>query len=56
VTSATLDAERFSQFFGGVPVFNIPGRTFKVERVYAKTPCEDYVDAAVKQVRCRKLV
>eukprot|EP00957_Ditylum_brightwellii_P118960 9073303-Ditylum_brightwellii.AAC.1 len=26
VTSATLSADRFSNFFGGVPVFRIPGR------------------------------
>lgn len=32
VTSATLDANRFSEFFGGVPVYNIPGRTFHVEK------------------------
>ena len=50
VTSATLDAEKFTNFFGGVPVFHIPGRTFPVEKFYAKTPCEDYVDAAVKQI------
>jgi pre-mRNA-splicing factor ATP-dependent RNA helicase DHX38/PRP16 len=50
VTSATLNADRFSEFFGGVPIFRIPGRTFHVEKYYAKTPCEDYVDAAVKQV------
>ncbi len=51
VTSATMNAERFSSFFGGVPVFNIPGRTFKVETFYAKVLPEDYVEAAVKQVR-----
>ncbi|CAM9184472.1 unnamed protein product, partial [Phaeothamnion confervicola] len=49
VTSATLDSERFSSFFGGAPVFRIPGRTFKVETYFAKTPVDDYVDAAVKQ-------
>ena len=49
VTSATLNAEKFSNFFGSVPVFNIPGRTFPVETLYAKTPVEDYVEAAVKQ-------
>ena len=27
----------------------IPGRTFHVEKFYAKTPPDDYVDAAVKQ-------
>ena len=31
VTSATLSADVFSTFFGGVPIFRIPGRTFKVE-------------------------
>ncbi|CCG84012.1 protein of unknown function [Taphrina deformans PYCC 5710] len=50
VTSATMNAERFSQFFGGAPQFTIPGRTFPVDVLYSKSPCEDYVDAAVKQV------
>lgn len=50
VTSATLDANKFANFFGGVPMFTIPGRTFHVETRYAKSPSEDYVDAAVKQV------
>ena len=49
VTSATLNADRFSQFFGSVPIFNIPGRTFPVETLYAKTPVEDYVEGAVRQ-------
>jgi pre-mRNA-splicing factor ATP-dependent RNA helicase DHX38/PRP16 len=49
VTSATMNAERFSEFFGGVPVFTIPGRTFPVEVLFARTSCEDYVEAAVKQ-------
>jgi pre-mRNA-splicing factor ATP-dependent RNA helicase DHX38/PRP16 len=50
VTSATMDADRFSRFFGGVPVFTIPGRTFPVDIQFTKSPPEDYVDAAVKQV------
>ena len=49
VTSATLDAERFASFLGGCPIFRIPGRTFPVEVLHAKTPVEDYVEAAVKQ-------
>lgn len=49
VTSATLSADTFSNFFGGVPVFRIPGRTFPVETYYAKSVQEDYVMAAVKQ-------
>ncbi|XVF79552.1 hypothetical protein PTKIN_Ptkin14bG0232400 [Pterospermum kingtungense] len=49
VTSATLNAQKFSDFFGSVPIFHIPGRTFPVNTLYSKTPCEDYVEAAVKQ-------
>ena len=49
VTSATMDSQKFANFFGNVPTFNIPGRTFPVECMYAKTTVEDYVDAAVKQ-------
>ncbi|KAK1918408.1 DEAH-box RNA helicase prp16 [Pyrenophora teres f. teres] len=50
VTSATMNSERFSRFFGGAPEFIIPGRTFPVDINYARSPCEDYVDSAVKQV------
>lgn len=50
VTSATMDAQKFSDYYGDVPVFTIPGRTFPVETYHAKTQNEDYVDAAVKQV------
>ncbi|OMO55316.1 hypothetical protein CCACVL1_27310 [Corchorus capsularis] len=32
-----------------VPIFHIPGRTFPVNILYSKTPCEDYVEGAVKQ-------
>ena len=49
VTSATLDSTKFSDFFGSVPVFTIPGRTFPVDVLWSRTPQEDYVEAAVKQ-------
>ena len=49
VTSATLDAQKFADFFGGAPIAKIPGRTFPVDTLFAKTPFEDYVEAAVKQ-------
>ena len=49
VTSATLSADVFSDFFGGVPIFRIPGRTFPVETYFSKSVQEDYVMAAVKQ-------
>lgn len=38
VTSATLDADKFADFFGSVPVFRIPGRTFPVDVLFSKTP------------------
>ncbi|KAI0297488.1 P-loop containing nucleoside triphosphate hydrolase protein [Multifurca ochricompacta] len=50
VTSATMNAEKFSKFYGSAPCFTIPGRTFPVEIFHSKSPCEDYVDSTVKQV------
>lgn len=50
VTSATMNADRFSLFFGNAPQFFIPGRTFPVDVFYSKTACPDYVETAVKQV------
>lgn len=49
VTSATMDATKFATFFGNVPTFTIPGRTFPVDTFFSKNPVEDYVDSAVKQ-------
>ncbi|KAL8271108.1 hypothetical protein Esti_004962 [Eimeria stiedai] len=49
VTSATMDSERFSSFFGGAVVFTIPGRTFPVEVEFARCLPDDYVDAAVQK-------
>ena len=34
ISSATLDAEHFSDFFGGAPVISVEGRTFPVEDHY----------------------
>ena len=44
-----MNADKFASFFGNVPVYTIPGRTFPVDVLYSKNPVEDYVDAAVKQ-------
>uniref|UniRef100_H2Y9C2 RNA helicase n=1 Tax=Ciona savignyi TaxID=51511 RepID=H2Y9C2_CIOSA len=49
VTSATMDAEKFCHFFGNVPNYTIPGRTFAVDILFSKNVVEDYVEAAVKQ-------
>jgi ATP-dependent RNA helicase DHX8/PRP22 len=47
VTSATLDAAKFSHYFYDCPIFSIPGRTFPVEIMYTKEPESDYLDAAL---------
>ncbi|KAM0850874.1 hypothetical protein ACQ4PT_052768 [Festuca glaucescens] len=50
VTSATLDAEKFSGYFFDCNIFTIPGRTFPVEILYAKQPQSDYMDSALRTV------
>lgn len=47
VTSATLDAVKFSEYFNQAPIFTIPGRTFPVEILYTREPETDYLDAAL---------
>ncbi|CZT51554.1 probable ATP dependent RNA helicase [Rhynchosporium secalis] len=50
VTSATLDADKFSAYFNECPIFSIPGRTFPVEVMYSREPESDYLDAALVTV------
>ena len=50
ITSATLDADKFSSYFNDAPIFAIPGRTFPVETFYSKEPEPDYLDAALVTV------
>ncbi len=40
VSSATIEADRFSEFFGGAPVIQVEGRTFPVEVLY-EPPADD---------------
>lgn len=47
VTSATLDAVKFSTYFFEAPIFTIPGRTFPVEILYTKEAETDYLDASL---------
>ena len=42
--------KQFSRFYGNASTYTIPGRTFPVEIFHSKSPCEDYVDSAIKQV------
>ena len=50
VTSATLDSEKFSEYFFEAPIFTIPGRTFPVTTLYTKEPENDYLDAALTTI------
>ena len=38
VSSATLNAEKFSDFFDYAPVFTVPGRRYQVDILYTKAP------------------
>jgi pre-mRNA-splicing factor ATP-dependent RNA helicase DHX16 len=36
ISSATLDAEKFSQYFDNAPIFKVPGRRYPVDLFYTK--------------------
>lgn len=48
VMSATLDAQKFQDYFGGAPLLKVPGRTFPVEVFYTEKAERNYVEAAVR--------
>lgn len=50
ISSATLDAEKFSEFFDDAPIFRIPGRRYPVDIYYTKAPEADYIDACVVSI------
>jgi ATP-dependent RNA helicase DHX8/PRP22 len=47
VTSATLNAKKFADYFFGCLTFTIPGRLYPVEILYTKEPEPDYLEAAI---------
>eukprot|EP00898_Chlorokybus_atmophyticus_P001287 jgi/Chlat1/2159/Chrsp17S02733 len=47
ISSATLDAEKFSEYFDYAPIFRIPGRRYPVDIMYTKAPEADYLDASI---------
>lgn len=52
VSSATLEADRFSKFFDDAPVVSVEGRTFGVEVLYEPPPEDlDLPDAAAAAVK-----
>ena len=50
VMSATLNAERFQDYFEGAPLLDVPGRMFPVEVFYTPKPESDYLLAAIRTV------
>mmetsp|Transcript_14507 Transcript_14507/g.12314 ORF Transcript_14507/g.12314 Transcript_14507/m.12314 type:complete len:143 (+) Transcript_14507:229-657(+) len=48
VMSATMDAEKFQEYFDEAPLLDIPGRVFPVEIFYTPEPERDYLEAVVR--------
>ncbi len=51
ITSATLDAEKFSRHFGGAPVFSVEGRSYPVEVRYHPPPRGDLITGIAESLR-----
>ncbi|XAR52817.1 RNA helicase [Bertholletia excelsa] len=50
--SATLDAERFSQYFGGCPIIRVPGFTYPVKTFYLEDVLRILKVAGSKHLDC----
>jgi pre-mRNA-splicing factor ATP-dependent RNA helicase DHX16 len=50
ISSATMDAEKFSKYFDDAPIFNIKGRKFPVSTYYTAAPEADYLAAAITTI------
>ena len=50
ISSATLDAQKFSEFFDDAPIFNVPGRKYPVNIFYTESPESNYVTAVLSTV------
>ncbi|WP_304335379.1 DEAD/DEAH box helicase, partial [Conchiformibius steedae] len=48
ITSATIDAERFSQHFNGAPVIEVSGRTYPVDVLYRPLQADDEDEAEIE--------
>eukprot|EP01062_Namystynia_karyoxenos_P052610 TRINITY_DN421_c3_g1_i1.p1 TRINITY_DN421_c3_g1~~TRINITY_DN421_c3_g1_i1.p1 ORF type:complete len:832 (+),score=395.26 TRINITY_DN421_c3_g1_i1:386-2881(+) len=46
ISSATLESQKFSEFFDGAAIFNIPGRTYPVDIFYTMRPEGNYIEAS----------
>ncbi|KAJ1514448.1 putative pre-mRNA-splicing factor ATP-dependent RNA helicase dhx16 [Coelomomyces lativittatus] len=50
ISSATMDAQKFSEYFDDAPIFYIPGRKYPVDIYYTKAPEANYLGACVATV------
>eukprot|EP01023_Acetabularia_acetabulum_P025838 TRINITY_DN24659_c0_g1_i1.p1 TRINITY_DN24659_c0_g1~~TRINITY_DN24659_c0_g1_i1.p1 ORF type:complete len:351 (+),score=76.73 TRINITY_DN24659_c0_g1_i1:127-1053(+) len=50
VMSATLEAEKFQEYFQDAPLMKVPGRLHPVEIFYTPKPEKDYLEAAIRTV------
>ncbi|MEN2495450.1 MAG: putative pre-mRNA-splicing factor ATP-dependent RNA helicase dhx16, variant 2 [Marteilia pararefringens] len=50
IASATLDTEKFSEFFDDAPIFKVPGRRYPVDIFYTAAPEADYVESTIVTV------
>lgn len=50
ISSATMDANKFSEYFDDAPIFNIPGRKFPVEVYHTSAPEANYLAAAITTI------
>lgn len=50
ISSATMDAEKFSRYFDDAPIFNIPGRRYPVDVHYTQQPEANYLNAAITTI------
>lgn len=48
VMSATLDADKFREYFHNAPLLKVPGRTHPVDVFYTAKPERNYLEAAVR--------
>jgi pre-mRNA-splicing factor ATP-dependent RNA helicase DHX15/PRP43 len=50
VMSATLEAEKFQNYFLDSPLMKVPGRLHPVEIFYTQEPERDYLEASIRTV------
>ena len=50
ISSATMNAMKFSEFYDSAPIFNVPGRRFPVDIHYTSQPEANYLSAAITTV------